>query len=131
MHAMVLGVCVCVCLVQVTKQSLPSQGLLCVTFVAKHNISWEAEPLGGPAFHSLWTQQVQPRATPSRPSLLLQQQQQTELLLPITDEGLQGQAPASWRQGAPGTGLEASWCGNGMRMRAVPDGWKLELLQVC
>jgi hypothetical protein len=49
------------CYVQVTKQSLPSEGVLSVTFVAKHKFSREAAALSEPEFHSLWTQQVQPR----------------------------------------------------------------------
>jgi hypothetical protein len=111
--------------VQVTKQSLPAQGMLAVTFAAKHKVSWDAQPLDNPAFHSMWTQQVQPKATASRPSLLLQQQQPQLLLNPamaqMSEQGL------SWG----GTqGLDAAWGGNGMKVHAVSDGWKLELLQV-
>lgn len=35
----------------------------------------------------------------------------------------------SW-VGAKGVELEGSLAGSGMRVRAVSDGWKLELLQV-
>lgn len=113
---------------QVTKQSLPSQGILTVTFVAKHRLSWEAQPLSDPEFHSLWTQQVQPRATPSRPSLLLQQQEPQVLL----GQAASSAAGAQWASLAPGVpvDLEGSLAGSGMRVRAVSDGWKLELLQV-
>lgn len=110
---------------QVTKQSLPTQGTLVVTFVAKHKGSWDAQPLDDPAFHSMWAQQVQPKATPSRPSLLLQQQQPQLLLDPSM--GHMGEQGLSWG----GTqGLDAAWGGNGMKVHVVSDGWKLELLQV-
>lgn len=126
---------------QVTKQSLPSSGTLVVTFVAKHKLSWEAQALPDPFFHSLWTQHVQPRATPSRPSLLLQQTSDRGFLNPgasWTDpgfswpgngahDGLGQQAAAGFNDGG---GSSSSWGGNGMRVHAVSDGWKLELLRV-
>lgn len=57
-------------MMQVTKQSLPTQGVLVLTFVGKHKPNWEAQPLSDTEFTVLWSNQVQPRA-PYRPSLLL------------------------------------------------------------
>lgn len=114
--------CLCWCLcwgwfllpaAQVTKQSFPYQGTLTVTFAAKHQLSREAQPLSDPEFRSLWTQQVQPRATPSRPSLLLQQQEPQQLLHPAS--GADG-----W---TPGKGSTAGLVGKQQRdCRAVWQG---------
>jgi hypothetical protein len=102
----------------VTKQSLPSQGTLSLTFVAKQLPSRPVQPLSDPEFHSMWTSQVQAKAMPAPPSLLLQQEPQ---LSPAMQWAGSGQS---------GSGLEASWAGSGERVHAVSDGWKLELLQV-
>lgn len=119
---------------QVTKQSLPYQATLTVTFAAKHQLSREAQPLSDPEFRSLWTQQVQPRATPSRPSLLLQQQEPQQLLHPAGADWAGPQGLYSWAGAQAAAGLQGSLAGAGgqagLRMRAVSDGWKVELLQV-
>jgi hypothetical protein len=48
-------------LLQVTKQQLPSSGILSVTFVASHRASWEAQPLSDTEFDSMWRCLVDPR----------------------------------------------------------------------
>jgi hypothetical protein len=46
---------------QVTKQQLPSAGVLCVAFISSHRASWEAQPLTGTEFDSMWRCLVDPR----------------------------------------------------------------------
>jgi hypothetical protein len=45
----------------VTKQQLPSSGILCVTFISSHRASWEAQQLSDTEFDSMWRCLVDPR----------------------------------------------------------------------
>lgn len=57
----------------VTKQQLPSSGILTVTFVAKHKPSWEATPLTDAEFGSMWTMLVDPARLSTAAAVLEQE----------------------------------------------------------